>query len=76
MITAYNRFLLIAIASVFIGALTLSAAPEDRKAKVQGDRKAVETAAAGKWIYNDLAKGFAEAKLTGKPLLVVLRCIP
>src|SRR5207244_8084077 len=26
--------------------------------------------------YNDLARGFAEAKKTGQPLLVVLRCIP
>lgn len=25
------------------------------------------------WIYNDLAAGFAEAKRTGKPLLVVFR---
>jgi serine protease Do len=27
----------------------------------------------GAWIYNDLDKGFAEAKKTGKPLLVVFR---
>lgn len=25
------------------------------------------------WIYNDLEKGFAEAKKTGKPLAVVFR---
>src|SRR5581483_4583663 len=30
----------------------------------------------GYWIYNDLPKGLAEAKATGKPLLVILRCIP
>jgi hypothetical protein len=28
------------------------------------------------WIYNDLDKGFAEAKAAGKPLMVVYRCIP
>ena len=28
---------------------------------------------AGPWIYNDLPAGFAEAKKTGKPLLVVFR---
>jgi serine protease Do len=28
------------------------------------------------WVYNDLAKGFAEAKRTGKPLFVVIRCPP
>ena len=29
-----------------------------------------------RWIYNDVQRGFDEAKRTGKPLLVVLRCIP
>src|SRR6185436_1652638 len=29
-----------------------------------------------RWIYNDYQRGFAEAKRTGKPLLVVLRCVP
>jgi hypothetical protein len=28
------------------------------------------------WIYNDVAKGFLAARETGKPLLVVFRCIP
>ena len=28
------------------------------------------------WIYNDLAKARAEAKKSGKPLFVVIRCIP
>jgi serine protease Do len=60
------------------GALLFSAgaaqAAEDRKTKVLKDRKSV--ADAGEWIYNDLAQGFAEAKRTGKPLLVTLRCIP
>jgi len=27
----------------------------------------------GPWVYNNLATGFAEAKKTGKPLLVVFR---
>ena len=26
------------------------------------------------WIYNDMDAGFAEARKTGKPLLVVFRC--
>lgn len=30
----------------------------------------------GPWIYDDLDAGYAEAKRTGKPLLVVLRCVP
>ena len=28
------------------------------------------------WIYNDIARGFAEAKRTGKPLFITFRCIP
>ena len=30
----------------------------------------------GPWIYDDVDAGFAEAKKTGKPLMVVLRCVP
>lgn len=29
-----------------------------------------------RWIYNDLEKALAESKSTGKPLLVVFRCVP
>ena len=58
---------------LFLGVLSLSAA-EDRKERVLNDRKEVE--ASGNWIYNDLPGGFAEAARTGKPLLVVIRCIP
>lgn len=28
------------------------------------------------WIYNDIEAGFAEAKRTGKPLLITFRCVP
>lgn len=37
------------------------------------DRKQAED---NNWVYNNLAKGFAEAKRTGKPLFVVIRCPP
>lgn len=50
------------------------AVAQTREEKVRGDKAKVE--AAGFWIYNDLPKAFAEAKQTGKPLVVVLRCIP
>jgi hypothetical protein len=36
--------------------------------------KDIETAP--HWIYDDLPKAFAQAKDTGKPILVVLRCVP
>ena len=54
--------------------LTDSLRAQDRETKVRNDRKDVEEA--GRWIYNDLPKGIAEAKKTGKPLLVIFRCIP
>lgn len=45
-----------------------------REEKVRADRAKVE--AEGFWIYNDLDKAYRIAEETGKPLLVVLRCIP
>ena len=45
-----------------------------RQEKLEADRARVE--ADGRWIYNDLAKGFATAKETNKPMMVVLRCVP
>ncbi len=47
---------------------------QPREEKVRNDRKKVE--AEGFWIYNDFARGVAEAKKSGKPMVVVLRCIP
>jgi len=47
---------------------------ENRDTKVRNDR--TDVLGGGKWIYNDFGKGFSEAKKTGKPLLVVLRCVP
>src|SRR5688500_8667133 len=51
-----------------------AAAVKDREGAVRQDRAAMENDA--RWIYNDFERGFAEAKKTGKPLLVVLRCVP
>ena len=47
---------------------------QDRKTKVLNDRD--RTLQDGFWIYNNVAKGQEEAKRTGKPLLVIFRCIP
>ena len=65
-----------AIALAFLASLscaTLSTA-QTREEKVRNDRAKAEQD--GFWIYNDLKQGFADATKTGKPLLVVLRCIP
>jgi hypothetical protein len=47
---------------------------KDREGAVRKDRATME--ADSRWIYQDIDRGFAEAKRTGKPLLVVLRCVP
>src|SRR4051794_21093583 len=47
---------------------------QTREEKVRNDRKKVE--ADKLWIYNDISKGYAAARQTGKPMLVVFRCIP
>ena len=47
---------------------------KDREGAVRNDRAALE--ADPRWKYNDVEAGFAEARRTGKPVLVVLRCVP
>lgn len=66
------RSLLLALTGLLL--LTGVAAAQTREQKVRADRQKIE--AEGFWIYNDLQRGFAEAKKTGKPLFVILRCIP
>lgn len=57
-----------------VGYATALGAEPTREEKVRADKAKVE--AEGFWIYNDLPKAMAEAKRSGKPLLVNLRCIP
>src|ERR1043165_6663430 len=47
---------------------------KDREGSVRADRAKMENNS--HWIYNDWRKGFEEARSTGKPLMVVLRCVP
>ena len=65
-------------AAVWSGVLVAAAGSilqaQDRRTQVLNDRTEVE--ATGDWIYNDLDAGRAEARKTGKPMLVVFRCIP
>ncbi len=65
------------LASIILAAVTsvLSGeAVKDREGAVRQDKAAMENDA--RWIYNDVPRGFAEAKRTGRPLLVTLRCVP
>jgi len=61
---------LLATAAVGLRAETV----KDREAAVREDQTKMKDD--GRWIYNDVDRGFAEAKKSGKPLLVVLRCVP
>ena len=47
---------------------------KDREGAVRKDRETMQNDA--RWIYNDVQRGFGEAKRSGKPLMVVLRCVP
>lgn len=64
---------LLALAGLCLLTTSLGAA-EDRRARVLADRD--ELLSNTNWIYNDLAKGFAAAAATRKPMLVVFRCVP
>ncbi len=56
------------------GATTGWAQKETREQRVRGDKARVE--AEGFWLYNDLDQAYKVAAQTGKPILVVLRCLP
>lgn len=77
-LTAFRRMLcmLALVAACGTGSLMSPRATwaQTRDQKVRGDKAKFE--AEGFWIYADLDKGFAEAKKTNQPLLVVLRCVP
>ncbi len=60
------------LATVLVLALVQATAyAQTRDEKVRTDRD--EIGEDSRWIYNDLPRGFAEAKQTGKPLLIVFR---
>jgi serine protease Do len=67
------RFLLLAMICWSICALSLTA-QDERTQRLIDDRE--NFASDADWYYDDVNRGFAEAQRTGKPLLVVLRCVP
>jgi serine protease Do len=69
----FSRSLTLAL-SLALAQSALAEAVKDREGAVRNDRAKMENAA--RWIYNDVEQGFTEAAKTGKPLLVVLRCVP
>ena len=65
---------LIVLAFALFSSRSFAAAVNDREAAVRNDRSTMEKDA--RWIYNDFQRGLTQAKWSGKPLLVVLRCVP
>lgn len=51
-----------------------AATVKDREGAVRGEKAKMENDA--RWNWSDIDGGFRLAKTTGKPLLVVLRCVP
>lgn len=62
------------VVALAAGAVLAQEKKKDRETKVRDDKERV--AAMDSWIYDDLPRGIEEAKKSGKPLLVVFRCIP
>ena len=65
---------LLTLAFLLFAITTFGATVTNREAAVRADRVMMEKDA--RWIYNDIARGLTEAKWKGRPLLVVLRCVP
>lgn len=59
--------------SVLLGALVSLTPMSAQDAKDRLREKLKDAAAGESWIYDDINAGFAEAKQTGKPMLVVFR---
>jgi serine protease Do len=69
------RIILVGIVvAIFAQGAVRAEAVKDREGAVRSDRDHMQ--ANDRWIYNDIDRGFAEGKKTGKPVLVVLRCVP
>jgi len=64
----------VAVVVLSIAVVIHAAPPGEREQKVRADKARLEQDES--WLYNDYAGTAAAAKSSGKPLLVVFRCIP
>ena len=64
----------VAVAMLLVILMEARGVGQTREEKVRNDKARVE--ADGYWMYNDLPGALAEGKRTGKPVVVVLRCLP
>ncbi len=69
-----SSMLFSALVTIVLIAVARGETVKDREGAVRNDKAAMENDK--RWIYNDVERGFTEAKWKGKPLLVVLRCVP
>ncbi len=60
--------------AAWITPIVLAETVKDREGAVRADKARME--ADKRWAYNDIESGFKQARLTGRPLLVVMRCVP
>jgi serine protease Do len=60
--------------AAWITPLVMAETVKDREGAVRADKARME--ADKRWAYNDIESGFKQARLTGRPLLVVMRCVP
>ncbi len=67
------RFLLPLLTSALL-TTAFAETVKDREGALRKDKAELQSDT--RWIYNDWQTGFTEAKRTGKPLLIVLRCVP
>ena len=63
-------------ATVAVAAAALSTVAAQDGAKEQLRIALKDNEVKGDWIYDDLPAGMAAAKKTGKPMMVVFRCVP
>ena len=68
-----HGLLMFAVAGFLVG-LANHGQAQTRDEKVIEDREALVDD--DSWFYDNLPAGIEEARATGKPLMVVLRCIP
>jgi serine protease Do len=72
-----KRFLILSSIALSLGAATAVQSAQSKLTRdqmVHKDKSDVQRI--DEWIYNDLEQARAEARRTGKPLMVVFRCIP
>ena len=62
---------IVLLLALSLSATTFAAADKEAVRKAVGDIELT-----GNWIYDDIEAGYREAGKSGKPLLVVLRCVP